>query len=133
MMVYPLVKLGIIGDDYPVAVSALSGYSGAGKKAIAMYESPDKSNDLFAPRQYALAQQHKHLKEMKAVCGLKRAPLFTPVVDDYYSGMLVSFPIYADLMKKKMTPGRDSHKGNAFWQRGGTVGILCSQCIFGTG
>ncbi len=120
MMVYPLVKLGIIGDDYPVAVSALSGYSGAGKKAIAMYESPDKSNDLFAPRQYALSQQHKHLKEMKAVCGLKRAPLFTPVVDDYYSGMLVSFPIYADLMKKKMTPEqvRDAlagyYKGETF-------------------
>ena len=88
MMVYPLVKLGIIGDDYPVAVSALSGYSGAGKKAIAMYESPDNSNDLFAPRQYALSQQHKHLKEMKAVCGLKRAPLFTPVVDDYYNSMV---------------------------------------------
>ena len=120
MMVYPLVKLGIIGDDYPVAVSALSGYSGAGKKAIAMYESPDKSNDLFAPRQYALSQQHKHLKEMKAVCGLKRAPLFPPVVDDYYSGMLVSFPIYADLMKKKMTPGElrdalaDYYKGETF-------------------
>ena len=104
MMVYPLVKLGIIGDDYPVAVSALSGYSGAGKKAIAVYESPEKPTDFFAPRQYALSQQHKHLKEMQAISGLKRPPLFTPVVDDYYSGMIVSFPIYADLMKKKMSP-----------------------------
>lgn len=104
MMVYPMVKTGIIGNDYPVAVSALSGYSGAGKKAIALYEAEDKTNDLFAPRAYALSQQHKHLKEMKAIAGLEREPLFTPVVDDYYSGMLVSFPIYTHLMKKKMTP-----------------------------
>lgn len=104
MMVYPLVKMGIIGSDYPVCVTALSGYSGAGKKAIALYESEDKTKDLYAPREYATSQQHKHLKEMKAISGLDREPLFTPVVDDYYSGMIVSFPIYAHLMKEKMTP-----------------------------
>ncbi len=104
MMVYPLINMGIIGTDYPVCVTALSGYSGAGKKAIAVYESEDKTNDLYAPREYALSQQHKHLKEMKAISGLDREPLFTPVVDDYYSGMIVSFPIYTHLMKKKMSP-----------------------------
>ena len=109
MLVYPLVKLGIIGKDYPVCVTALSGYSGAGKKAIALYESPDKTDDLFAPREYALSQQHKHLKEMKAISGLDREPLFTPVVDDYYSGMIVSFPIYGYLMKDRKTP-EELHK-----------------------
>lgn len=104
MMVYPLVKMGIMGTDYPVCVTALSGYSGAGKKAIAVYESEDKTEDLFAPREYALSQQHKHLKEMKAIAGLDREPLFTPVVDDYYSGMIVSLPIYAHLLKEKITP-----------------------------
>ncbi|MCR5421332.1 MAG: N-acetyl-gamma-glutamyl-phosphate reductase [Lachnospiraceae bacterium] len=104
MMVYPLIKEGIISADYPIAVSALSGYSGAGKKAIAVYEGDDKPKDYNAPREYALSQQHKHLKEMKAVCGLVREPLFTPVVDDYYSGMLVSFPIYSYLCKKKVKP-----------------------------
>ena len=120
MLVYPLVKQGIIGKDYPVCVTALSGYSGAGKKAIAMYESPDKSEDLFAPREYALSQSHKHLKEMKIISGLEREPLFTPVVDDYYSGMIVSFPIYAHLMKKRYTPKElhdiysDFYKGEKF-------------------
>ena len=104
MMVYPLVKLGVIGTDYPIAVSALSGYSGAGKKAIALYESEDKTEDLFAPRGYALTQQHKHLKEMKAIAGLDFEPLFTPVVDDYYSGMIVSLPLFTRLMKTKKTP-----------------------------
>lgn len=104
MMVYPLVKMGVIGSDYPVFVTALSGYSGAGKKAIALYESDEKTEDLYAPREYALSQQHKHLKEMKKIAGLDREPLFTPVVDDYYSGMIVSLPMYTHLMKEKKTP-----------------------------
>ena len=104
MMVYPLIREGIIGTDYPISVSALSGYSGAGKKAIAVYEGADKPQNFNAPRAYALTQQHKHLKEMRAVCGLDREPLFTPVVDDYYSGMLVTLPLYAHLLKKKVTP-----------------------------
>ena len=109
MDVYPLVKEGFIGTDYPVCVNALSGYSGAGKKAIALYEAEDKSNDLYAPRMYALSQKHKHLKEMKAIAGLDREPLFVPVVDDYYCGMIVTFPIYTHLLKKKVSP-EDMHK-----------------------
>lgn len=104
MMAYPLVKLGILGEDYPMTISAISGYSGAGKKAIALYEAEDKTNDLYAPRQYALTQQHKHLKEMKAITGLAKEPIFLPTVDDYYCGMIVNLPIHADLMKKRMKP-----------------------------
>lgn len=104
MMAYPLVAKGVLGTDFPFAISAVSGYSGAGKKAIAMYESADKTDDLFAPRQYALTQQHKHLKEMKAITGLDKEPIFIPLVDDYYCGMIVNIPIHADLMKTKMSP-----------------------------
>lgn len=104
MDVYPLIQMGFIDEEYPVCVNALSGYSGAGKKAIALYESPDKTVDLEAPRMYALAQKHKHLKEMQKIAGLKEAPLFVPVVDDYYSGMIVTFPIYVSRMKRHVTP-----------------------------
>ncbi len=104
MDVYPLIHMGFIDSDYPVCVNALSGYSGAGKKAIALYESEEKTEDLYAPRMYALAQKHKHLKEMQKISGLKEAPLFVPVVDDYYSGMIVTFPIYVSRMAKKATP-----------------------------
>ena len=120
MDVYPLIKMGFIGNDYPVCVNALSGYSGAGKKAIAVYESEDKPQEFNSPRMYALSQQHKHLKEMKAISGLKTEPLFVPVVDDYYSGMIVTFPIYTGLMKKKVTPKElqealeDFYKGQKF-------------------
>ena len=109
MDVYPLIKEGFIKTDYPVCVNALSGYSGAGKKAIALYEAEDKRNDLYAPRMYALSQKHKHLKEMKAIAGLDCEPLFVPVVDDYYCGMIVTFPIFTNLMNKKYSP-EDVHK-----------------------
>jgi len=109
MIVYPLVKSGIIDGDYPVTCTALSGYSGAGKKAIALYESEDKTEDLYAPREYALSQSHKHLKEMKAISGLNFEPAFTPVVDDYYCGMVVSVPVFSRLCKMKKTP-EELHK-----------------------
>ncbi len=104
MMAYPLVSQGILGADYPFTVPALSGYSGAGKKAIALYEADDKSKDLYAPREYALSQMHKHLPEMKIITGLEREPVFIPIVDDYYCGMIVNMPIHAALMKKRMSP-----------------------------
>ena len=55
---------------------------------IAQYEG-DKSQDLYAPRQYGLVQQHKHLPEIVTICHLTQEPVFTPIVDDYYSGMEV--------------------------------------------
>lgn len=102
-MVYPLVKLGIMPADYPVSVHAVSGYSGAGKKAIAVYESPDRPAEFDSPRQYALTQQHKHLPEMQKICGLEYAPAFNPLVCDYFSGMVVSLPIHTRLLTKKYT------------------------------
>ena len=41
---------------------------------------------------------------MKKIPGLKREPLFSPIVADYYSGMVVSVPVYTELMNKGRTP-----------------------------
>ncbi len=101
-LVYPLVKHGIIAPDYPLVCHAVSGYSGAGKKAIAQYEDPGRNSELDSPRQYALTQTHKHLPEMKAVCGLASEPIFNPYVCDYFSGMTVTVPLYGRLLAKKM-------------------------------
>ena len=88
-LVYPLVEAGVLGNDALLSCYSLTGYSGGGKKMIAEYESENKSPLLFAPRQYGLTQQHKHLKEMKGITGIENAPIFCPVVDDFYSGMQV--------------------------------------------
>ena len=100
-IVYPLVKNKIIPDDYPIFAYATSGYSGAGKKAIAVYESDEKPYEFNSPRQYALSQQHKHLPEMQAVSGLKYKPMFNPIVCDYYSGMVVNIPIQTRMIGNK--------------------------------
>lgn len=93
-LIYPLVKQGILGSDALLSCYSITGYSGGGKKMIAEYEDENKDKLLFSPRTYALSQQHKHLKEMKAVCGLESAPIFVPIVDDFYSGMHVSIPLF---------------------------------------
>lgn len=105
-IVYPLVSNGIIPADYPVFAYATSGYSGAGKKAIAVYEGDDKPFEFNSPRQYALSQQHKHLPEMKAVSGLAYTPMFNPMVCDYFSGMVVSVPIQTRTLPKAVSPAQ---------------------------
>lgn len=100
-LVYPLIKGEILSKDYPVSSFSLTGYSGGGKNMIAEYESEIRDKEFDAPRAYALTQQHKHLKEMQNITGLKRKPLFSPVVSNYYSGMLVTLPIYVDMLEGK--------------------------------
>ena len=124
-LVYPLTAGGILPKDYPVSSFALSGYSGAGKKTIAVYEGNDRPKELESGREYALTQQHKHLKEMQKITGLVRTPLFSPIIDDYYSGMVVSVPLYADMLNGAQTPEKllayftEYYQGEAFIQVSG--------------
>jgi len=100
-LIFPLIKNGIIADDYPLTIGSVSGYSGAGKSMISEYEKEGRKSDYDAPRLYALTQKHKHLPEMTKECGLSREPLFTPVIADYFQGMIVSVPIFTDRMVKR--------------------------------
>ena len=95
--VYPLVAGGTLPVDYPLSCFSLTGYSGGGKKMIAQYEGADKGEALFSPRVYGLNQSHKHLPEMQKVCGLTLAPIFCPVVDDYYKGMATTVCLHNSL------------------------------------
>lgn len=89
----PLVKAGVVDAQTVLSCTSLTGYSGGGKSMIAEYESQKRSPLLSAPRMYGLTQQHKHLKEMCAVTGLSHAPIFLPIVGDFYSGMQVTVPL----------------------------------------
>ena len=100
-LVAPLVKAGIVGADYPFVCHAVSGYSGAGKKAIAQYESEGRDIALSSPREYALTMSHKHLPEMVRECSLSEKPIFNPYICDYYCGMSVTVPLFSRLMAKK--------------------------------
>lgn len=98
--VFPLIKSGVMDSAHPAFCHAVSGYSGGGKKMIAEYETTNRTPDLLSPRQYALSQQHKHQKEMQAITGLDFPPMFNPIVDNYFSGMVCSVPIITRMLKK---------------------------------
>ena len=98
-LVYPLIEAGLLDKDELLTCHSITGYSGGGKKMIAEYEGEDRDFLLGAPRQYALGQSHKHLKEMQAVTGLTNAPVFCPIVADFYSGMTVTVPLFKAQIK----------------------------------
>lgn len=98
-LVYPLIEAGLLNKDELLTCHSITGYSGGGKKMIAEYEEEDRNPLLGAPRQYALGQSHKHLKEMQAVTGLTNAPVFCPIVADFYSGMTVTVPLFKAQIK----------------------------------
>jgi N-acetyl-gamma-glutamyl-phosphate reductase len=99
---YPLVHLGILPPDYPLTCFSLTGYSGGGKSKIKEYEE-QKTPAMFAPALYKLDLQHKHLPEMIAVSGVSRAPVFCPVIDDYYKGMATTLMLHNDLLCGEQT------------------------------
>ncbi|MBQ2236528.1 MAG: N-acetyl-gamma-glutamyl-phosphate reductase [Clostridia bacterium] len=99
-LVYPLIKNGIISADALLSCFSITGYSGGGKKMIAEYEQDNRDALLDAPRQYGIAQSHKHLPEMTVVTGVKNNPVFCPIVASFYSGMEVTVPVFASLLNE---------------------------------
>ncbi|MDT0575673.1 N-acetyl-gamma-glutamyl-phosphate reductase [Croceicoccus sp. F390] len=89
-LVAPLVRDGVLPEDWPITCHAVSGYSGGGKAMIAQYE------ETAAPpvfRAYALSGGHKHLDEMRVHGGLVHAPVFAPAVVSGFRGMIVEVPL----------------------------------------
>ena len=95
-LVRPLVEKGALSPKARLTCHALSGYTGAGKKAVAQYTDPDRDKELESPRHYAVTLAHKHLPEMAAIEGLNRPPLFMPMICDYPQGMVVTVPLWAE-------------------------------------
>lgn len=95
----PLVAAGLIPADTLLSCFSLTGYSGGGKKMIAQYEADTRTPDLDAPRPYGLTQSHKHLPEMQQISCLTHAPIFAPIVADYYAGMQVTIPLFRQQVK----------------------------------
>lgn len=97
-LIYPLIEKGILDKSVLLSCFSVTGYSGGGKKMIAEYEGENRDILLDSPRQYGIAQQHKHLPEMAKVTGLLNAPIFSPVVADFYSGMTVTVPVFKSMV-----------------------------------
>ena len=95
----PLIDACLLATNAPIAINAVSGYTGGGKAMIADYESG------AAPpfKLYGLGLTHKHVPEIMAYSGLTRRPIFVPSVGNFAQGMLVSIPLFLDDL-----PGRPS-------------------------
>ncbi len=112
-LIRPLVEGGLLPPDYPLDIHALSGYTGAGNKAIAQYEDPGRDPELDAPRHYALGLSHKHIPEIMAQGKLSRAPIFCPIICDFPQGMVVTIPLHlsADAVGRLEECYRDYYRG----------------------
>ena len=103
-LVQPLVAAGLLPKESLISCFCITGYSGGGKSMIAQYQDEGRDRALDAPRQYALGQTHKHLPEMCAHSGIATAPLFSPVVSDFYSGMVMTVPLFRSQLKPGFGP-----------------------------
>jgi N-acetyl-gamma-glutamyl-phosphate reductase len=101
-LIYPLVQSGIIKSDTNLFCYGISGYSGAGKVFIEEYENASRNPELSSARMYALSQAHKHQPEMQRICGLTKIPMFNPIIDDFYSGMIVNVPLQGGYSAEKI-------------------------------
>jgi N-acetyl-gamma-glutamyl-phosphate reductase len=104
LLLRPLVDAGLVSAQALISATSITGYSGGGKKMIEQYEAGSGDARLQSPRPYGLALHHKHLPEMVAHTGLARAPVFMPVVANFYKGLAVSVPLHLDQLKAGTTP-----------------------------
>jgi N-acetyl-gamma-glutamyl-phosphate reductase len=104
-LIRPLADAGLLGPDYPVTISGVSGYSGGGKAMISEFENAaDPVHTKVAYRIYGLDLQHKHVPELQKYSKLRLRPLFLPAVGRYAQGMIVEVPLHLELLSSGLTP-----------------------------
>ena len=103
LLLRPLVDAGLVPAALPVSATSISGYSGGGKKMIEQYQAGADAR-LESPRPYALTLAHKHVPEMMTHTGLAAAPLFMPIVGNFYKGLAVTVPLQLSQLPAGTTP-----------------------------
>lgn len=92
LLLRPLVDAGLVPASHTVSASSITGYSGGGKKMIEQYQAGGEPA-LTSPRPYTLSMHHKHVPEMMAHTGLRNAPIFMPILGNFYKGLSVTVPL----------------------------------------
>jgi N-acetyl-gamma-glutamyl-phosphate reductase len=109
LLLRPLVDAGLISPDKPMAIHALSGYSGGGRSMIERWEDSKLGLlDLAHEAPYSITKRHKHIPEIMRHGGLSAEPQFLPNVGPFRCGMRVEV----------MIPGGAAGKpidGQALW------------------
>lgn len=69
----PLIEAGLVPADYPAVINAVSGYSGAGRASVEIYESAGGARGP-AFQVYGLGLSHKHPPEIQRYAWPHAAP-----------------------------------------------------------
>ena len=88
----PLVDAGLVPADYPLAIHAVSGYSGGGRARVDEHEGPSASG-APAFQVYGLGLAHKHTPEIEKHGGLAQRPFFLPAYGSYRQGIVLTIPL----------------------------------------
>ncbi|MGE0622809.1 MAG: N-acetyl-gamma-glutamyl-phosphate reductase [Pseudomonadales bacterium] len=102
LMVRPLIEAGLLERSAHLSVFGLSGYSGGGRPMVDQYRAflPAQA-EAWNTRPYSLTLKHKHRPEMQRYAILDNPPLFSPMVANYYRGMLIEVPLHAAQLSRK--------------------------------
>ncbi|HEY8514752.1 MAG TPA: N-acetyl-gamma-glutamyl-phosphate reductase [Candidatus Binatia bacterium] len=100
LLLRPLVDAQLLAADAPIAVHALSGYSGGGRQMIERWEDPSTGlATLPYEAPYALDREHKHIPEMTRYARLVHRPQFVPAVGPFRCGMRIEIPLHAAVLR----------------------------------
>ncbi|MCZ6503849.1 MAG: N-acetyl-gamma-glutamyl-phosphate reductase [Gammaproteobacteria bacterium] len=104
--VIPLIEQAWLNPSSRITCSAISGYSGGGRKLVAAYEQQarEKPDEIWHSRPYSLQLAHKHIGEMQHFAKLDTAPLFLPSVGHFAQGMLVSIGLFSEFFFSDVNP-----------------------------
>jgi N-acetyl-gamma-glutamyl-phosphate reductase len=98
----PLVDAGLLPADYPLAIHAVSGYSGRGRAGLDEHEGP--AAPAAPPFQlYGLGLNHKHVPEIQTYAGLTQAPVFVPAYGHYRQGIVLTIALHLRLLPDGVT------------------------------
>jgi len=104
----PLREHGLVPEDFPVTVHAVSGYTGGGRKLIETFEKPVPGAHPANFGAYGLTLRHKHVDEMRWHGLLRDAPVFAPSIGHFRRGMLVNVPLQLGALPRAAA-GADLH------------------------
>jgi N-acetyl-gamma-glutamyl-phosphate reductase len=110
LLLRPLIDAGLLAPDTPLAIHALSGYSGGGRSMIERWEDPKRNLlKLAHEAPYSIAKFHKHIPEIMRHSGVDAEPHFLPNVGPFRCGMRVEIMIPAKVRLK-------AGSGKAMWE-----------------
>ncbi|WP_321903303.1 N-acetyl-gamma-glutamyl-phosphate reductase [Paraburkholderia tropica] len=96
-LLHPLMAAGLIPDNYPISIHAVSGYSGRGRAGVDEHEGPVAAN---APsyQVYGLELAHKHTPEIEQHARLGQRPVFVPAYGAFRQGIVLTVPLASRLL-----------------------------------